>query len=55
MTSPYCEKIKRGDDTVTDFAAFLHHVSGCKDCLRRIKSRMIVEFAQKVKEKHGDK
>lgn len=51
MTSdnPYCEKVKQGDHTAEDFAAFLHHLDGCKDCLRRIYSQIV------IKEKQGDR
>lgn len=52
MLNSYCEKVKYNDiDTINDFAAFLHHVTDCDDCTRRIYSRIIVEFNQKLKEK----
>jgi hypothetical protein len=47
----YCEKVKRGEDAAEDFAAFLHHVEGCSDCLRRITSQFIIKFNQRVKER----
>jgi hypothetical protein len=50
MTNPYCEKVKRGDHTAEDFAAFLHHLDDCKDCCRRIYARMIIEFKQRQTE-----
>ena len=52
MTSPYCEKIKHGDDCVADFTAFLHHVEGCSDCIRRISSQIVTKFKQRT---NGDK
>lgn len=52
MTNFYCENVKRGDYTAEDFAAFLHHLDGCKDCTRRIYSRIVIEFKQKA---NGDK
>jgi hypothetical protein len=52
MTDPYCEKVKAGDHIVADFAAFLRHLDGCKDCCRRIYSRILIEFKMKEQEKH---
>jgi hypothetical protein len=52
IDSPYCEKVKRGDNTAEDFAAFLHHVGICPDCTRRIYSQILVKFKQK---ETGDK
>jgi len=52
MTSQYCEKIKHGDTDAEDFAAFLHHIGSCKDCIRRIFSRIVIEFQQR---ENGDK
>jgi hypothetical protein len=49
VTSPYCEKVKIGDSCITDFAAFLHHVAGCDDCIRRIKNQIIIKFKQREK------
>lgn len=50
--NPYCEKVKQGDNTATDFGAFLHHLDICKDCCRRIYSRIVIEFKQK---ENGDR
>ena len=51
MTSPHCEKVKRGDESIADFDSFLQHVNDCRDCQRRIASQMVVKFNQK---KMGD-
>lgn len=48
--NPYCEKVKRGDHTAEDFAAFLHHLDGCPSCLRRIYSQIVVGEKQKLLE-----
>jgi hypothetical protein len=46
MTSSYCEKVKQGENCADDFTAFLRHVEGCKDCIRRISSQIIIKFKQ---------
>jgi hypothetical protein len=46
MRTEYCEKVKRGETDAVDFAAFLHHVSLCEDCHRRIFSRIIIKSKQ---------
>lgn len=42
-----CDFVKAGTTDAEDFGEFLHHVSECKDCQRRIFSRLIIEFKQK--------
>lgn len=50
--SPYCDKVKRGEDTAEDFAAFLHHLGLCEDCQRRLVSQIVIKFKQQT---NGDK
>ena len=49
MIDPFCEKVKNGELDAEDFGGFLHHVSLCNDCIRRIYSRMVVESKQRIK------
>jgi hypothetical protein len=51
MTRHFCENVKAGFAPADEFAAFLAHVSDCKDCQRRIYSRFLVEFNQRQTEK----
>ena len=51
-TIKHCESVKAGFVAVEDFAAFLRHVSTCRDCQRRIKARFIVEYNRR---KNGDR
>lgn len=49
----YCETVKRGQIAKRlEFKEFLEHVSGCADCVRRLKSQFITEFKQR--ERDGD-
>jgi hypothetical protein len=50
--NPYCELVKRDDYTAEDFGDFLHHVGTCDDCTRRIYSRIIIKYRQRIS---GDK
>jgi hypothetical protein len=47
----YCNIVKQGRADAEDFDSFLHHVSGCQDCIRRIQSQIIINFKQRTKEK----
>jgi bacterioferritin-associated ferredoxin len=51
----HCEMVKQGRADAQDFDDFLAHVNDCKDCQRRIRSQIIVNFRQRQTErKNGD-
>lgn len=52
MTDDYCEIVKQGRADAEDFGSFLHHVSECRDCQRRISSQIVTNFKQRI---NGDK
>jgi len=45
-----CDFVKAGTTDAKNFGEFLAHVADCKDCQRRVFSRIIIEFKQKQME-----
>ena len=45
-----CDFVKAGTTDAKNFGEFLANVADCKDCQRRVFSRIIIEFKQKQME-----
>lgn len=45
-----CALVKQGQVDYDDFGYFLHHVSECRDCQRRITSQIETQFKQRQTE-----
>ena len=46
-----CEYVKTQTIPEEGFEDFLHHVSDCKDCQRRIAAQIVVDFKQRQMER----